>query len=86
MSNKKSIHDMMRKTAEARQRGSDDQPQRAADIFRKPASELDAQINVRLTREFRNKLNAYCSMTGTTVQELVPTLLEEHMRDNPVDL
>ena len=55
-----------------------------AKTLRKPSSELNAQINVRVTHEFRSKLNAWCALNGTTVQELVPTLLEEHLRENPL--
>jgi len=68
-----------------RQANEDQQPVTVATTYRKPSSDLTAQINVRLTPQFRNELNAYCSLSGTTVQELVPFLLEEHMKNNPID-
>ena len=63
---------------------SNDQSPTVARAFQTPNSKLTAQINVRLTPEFRKKLNAWCAMNDTTVQELVPMLLEEHLRDNPL--
>jgi len=81
-----SIARMKNRTQAAKQRDheKDDKPVTVAETLRKPASEFTAQINVRLTPQFRNELNAYCAMNGITVQELVPALLEEHMRNNPL--
>lgn len=87
MSKNKSIELMKQRAKEAKQRepeGKGDQPATVAGTYRKPSSELTAQINVRVTHEFRSKLNAWCALNGTTVQELVPTLLEEHLRENPL--
>lgn len=70
------------KKAEAE--SSSDQAPTVARTFRTPNSELTAQINVRLTPEFRKKLNAWCALNDTSVQELVPMLLEEHLRENPL--
>jgi len=86
MSKPNSIARLQQRTAEAKQRGLDEEQPTAtvAGTYRTPASQLTAQINVRLTPQFRNELNAYCAMMDTTVQELVPMLLEQHMRDNPL--
>lgn len=70
------------KKAEAESRS--DQAPTVARTFRTPSSELTAQINVRLTPGFRKKLNAWCALNDTSVQELVPMLLEEHLRENPL--
>lgn len=64
--------------------GNEGQPATVARAFQTPNSKLTAQINVRLTPEFRKELNAWCALNDTTVQELVPMLLEEHLRENPL--
>lgn len=87
MSKNDSIAKMKSRAQANKQRQAKEAPQpvTVATTFRKPSSDLTAQINVRLTPQFRNELNAYCSLNGTTVQELVTTLLEEHIKDNPLD-
>lgn len=82
-------NDSIKKMVAARAKRGDapndrDQRSTVANAMRRPSDELTAQINVRLTPEFRSRLNAWCALNGTTVQELVPMLLEEHLRDNPL--
>jgi len=87
MSKNTSIERMKQRREEAKQHaseGNEEQPATVAGSFRTPNSELTAQINVRLTPEFRKKLNAWCALNDTSVQELVPMLLEEHLRENPL--
>lgn len=55
------------------------------DTFRTPTTPLTAQLNVRVSAEFRDEVKAYCALTGISLQELVTTLLTKHMQDNPVN-
>lgn len=55
----------------------------SAETFRKPETPLNAQINVRVSAAFRDEVKAYCALTGTSLQELVTTLLTDHMHNNP---
>lgn len=87
MSKNTSIERMKQRREEAKQHASEGNEEQSATVagsFRTPNSELTAQINVRLTPEFRKKLNAWCALNDTSVQELVPMLLEEHLRENPL--
>lgn len=69
----------------ATQKHPQEQQRSTADTFRSPEASLNAQINVRVSAEFRDEVKAYCALTGTSLQELITTLLTDHMQQNPVN-
>lgn len=87
MTKNNSIAHMKNRTSKSKQPQDTDEPpaKTVANTFREASSDLTAQINVRLTPKLRNKLNAYCLVHGTSVQELVSTFIEEHLEANPID-
>lgn len=52
---------------------------------RKPENPLNAHINVRTTKEYREEVKLYSVHAGMSMQDLVEKALDEYMERHPVD-
>lgn len=72
-------------TRKPQQDAAESQPRSTVeDTFRKPETPLSAQINVRVTPEFRDEVKMYSVQTGVSVQELVSEALQKYMQHDPM--
>lgn len=68
-----------------KRQGQDEESLSFQATHRAPENLLNAHINVRTTKEYRDEVKLYSVHAGMSLQDLVAKALDEYMERNPVD-